>query len=48
MRAWLTGAAAAAATVGIGTPILAALILPFVFPVVVAAGVVYAWRIDGR
>lgn len=51
MRTFLSEAAAAAgalATVGIGTAVVATLVSPLVFPVVVAAGAVYAWRIDGR
>jgi hypothetical protein len=51
MRTWIEAAAAAAGAllaVGVGTPVLAALSLPVVFPVVVAAGALYAWRIDER
>lgn len=51
MRTWIEAAAAAAGAVvavGIGTPVLAALSLPVVFPMVVAAGALYAWRIDER
>jgi fatty acid desaturase len=51
MRAWVEGAAAAAgavAVVGLGTAVVATLVSPVVFPVVVAAGALYAFRIDGR
>jgi hypothetical protein len=51
MRAWMTEAARGAGTIaaiGIGTPILAALFMPVFFPVAVAAGALYAWRIDER
>jgi hypothetical protein len=51
MRAWMAGATAALGAlvaVGIGMPVLAALILPIVFPAVVAAGALYAWRLDER
>jgi hypothetical protein len=51
MRSWIEAAAAAAGAllaVGIGTPMVATLALPVVFPVVIAAGALYAWRIDER
>jgi hypothetical protein len=40
-------AAGTAAAIGIGAPLLGALCLPVVFPVVVAAVAVTAWRLDG-
>lgn len=51
MQGWTTTARAGAGTlavVGIGTPLLAALFLPAVFPVVVVAGALWAWRHDRR
>jgi len=51
MRTWIEAVAAAVGAllaIGIGTPILAALSLPVVFPVLVAAGALYARRIDER
>jgi hypothetical protein len=51
MRGWVSEAAAAAGAatvVGLGTAVVAALVSPVVFPAVVAAGAIYAWRIDGR
>ncbi len=46
MRGWTTTARAGAvamAVVVIGTPLLATLVMPVVFPLVVAAGVAWAW-----
>ncbi|HSM91804.1 MAG TPA: hypothetical protein VLT47_02895 [Anaeromyxobacteraceae bacterium] len=49
MRVFLSEAAAAAgalATVGLGTAVVATIVSPLVFPAVVAAGAVFAWRAD--
>jgi hypothetical protein len=51
MRSLASRTAAAAGTfaaIGIGTPVVATLVMPVLFPVVVAALAVYAWRADGR
>ncbi|HEX9398623.1 MAG TPA: hypothetical protein VF912_00835 [Anaeromyxobacter sp.] len=43
-----TSAAGTLAAIGIGTPIVAALVLPIVFPIVLVALAVMAWRADVR